>query len=136
MILDFIYYYLTLWFSTSKKKNRIRTPVERAAYTLGLVSMMWVMFICKAIEYFATNSFKKPFIPVLVYIVIGYGLMELYKYIYIKNGRYNSIVNNERPFSQYNISTRKGVTISIAICALSLVIPFSLRIILYIVNGE
>ena len=133
--LDFLYYYLTLWFSTSQTKNRIRTPEERTAYVLGIISMLWVMFICTAIEYFETKSFQKPFIPVFVYVLIGIGLTQLYQQIYIKKGRLNLIRNKDNPFSQYNLSNRKGVVISIVFCVASFLIPVILRVIIYKIAG-
>jgi len=129
-VLDFFYYYLTIWFSTSKVKNRIRTPMERTAYVLGVFSCLWALFLGSTIEYFITASFQKHYISIYVYVVIGWLCIQLYKYIYIYRGRYNALIDN-KPFSNWQLSNRKAINIILTILTLSVIIPFLIRIIIY-----
>lgn len=135
-IFDFIYYYLTMWFSTSKIADRIRTPQERAAYVLGIVSMIQVLFIVKIIEYLETNSFIEWQIPGLVYIILGLLFIQLYQYIYINRGRYDKFLHGKRPFSSMHFSQRQSINLVLSICILSFAIPMIARIIIFFINGR
>jgi Ca2+/Na+ antiporter len=135
ILIDFLYYYLTIWFSTSKRENRIRTPKERTAYTLGVISTICLIFIGKNIEFICTGYFNKQIIPTYFYIVIGFALIYVYQYIYINRDRYAEISRN-KPFSKYQISDKKGIFLSLLFCVLCFLIPASIRIIIYIIIGR
>jgi len=51
IILDFLFYYLTYWFEKNKDKLRWSTPLERSAYAVGLISMVWIMCVEEILTY-------------------------------------------------------------------------------------
>ena len=59
--------------------------------------------------------------------------MWLFKYIYITKKRYERIFEINQ--YKFNVSEKIGITISIVFVFLSLLIPFAIATILYVMNG-
>jgi hypothetical protein len=44
IFLDFLIFYLTVWFEEHKEKLSWSTPIERAIYVVGIVTILWLFF--------------------------------------------------------------------------------------------
>jgi len=82
IILDFLIYNLTVWYDNHRNRLTWSTPLERASYVVGMVTLMWAFSVCEIIYIFnhktVVLSFQLPF------AIIGFVSILLYKYIYIK----------------------------------------------------
>lgn len=112
VLFDFLFYYLTMWFSTAITKQ-FRTPAEQACYALGIVCFIYIFGAISLIEHSITKSFKS-YISDWAYILIGLGLMQLFQYIYITRGRYDLIKNGQNMNVRFNITDKKGIFISLS----------------------
>jgi hypothetical protein len=133
ILFDFLFYYLTMWFSTAKTQQ-ISSPPERASYTLGIISSVYIMWFFSLTEYFVAKSFKFH-INEWVYILIGFGLIQLYQYIYVNNGRYELIKNRENNDRRFRISDKRGMNLSIAFCIAGPLFFVVWKSIIHSING-
>ena len=120
-VLDFLFYYLTLWFEEHKQNLKWSTPLERAIYVLGIITICWIISFNEIIQMFFFKETIKSISTILI-IVIGLGIMELYKYIYITKKRYELIV---LPLHQYSYGKNKiGKISSIFFVFFSMMLPY------------
>jgi len=122
IILDFLIYNLTRYYEEHRKLLTWSTPLERASYVVGMVTLMWTFIVCEMIYIFNNKtlvlSFELPF------VIVGFGSMLLYKYIYIKRGRYERIVAS--PTKPFNINNKTGGIISIIFIFFSFLVMFGI----------
>lgn len=131
IVLDFLFYYLTLWFEEHKDKLKWSTPLERAVYAVGLVTMSWLYTLSQILNYTNVISVK---IFLWHYIIAALIIMQVYKYVYIKQKRYQLLLSRDR--RPGSVNTRTGIIISIIIVLLSLILPFILIIIFVPFGGH
>ncbi len=121
--LDFLVYYLTYWFEKNKKKLVWSTPLQRAIYAIVFAMAGLFSFIETILEstFLKQSNFKiSSFFIVLVAVVLN----QLLNYIYVKQGRYESIST-----IGFNLNNNMGVTISISViflCAIGFLIGYIL----------
>jgi hypothetical protein len=115
ILFDFLFYYLTMWFSTAKTKQ-LSSPSERASYALGISLLLYVMGINYLFGYFLTKSLKAT-IPIWICMLIGLGICQLFQYLYIDKGRYEFIKDREVQDSKFKIPDKNGMIISVIFSA-------------------
>ena len=120
-ILDFLIYYLTLWFTERQEKLRWSTPLERAIYAVGIASILWIFVLEELICFFVLKTSLK-IAPIIVVIVIGLIIMQAYSYIYIKRKRYK-LINNSAS-ERFKTGDKTGKVLSITFILLSFIIPY------------
>ena len=122
-IIDFLIFNLTNWFDAHRNRLKWSTPLQRATYIIGIVTMLWVFNFWIIISYFfhKTAIFKPAYI---VLLIVGIGTMQLYRYIYINRGRYERL--NQANTKPFNASERVGQVLSIIIVFFSLIALFIL----------
>ena len=124
IILDFPIFYLTLWFSSHKEQLKWSTPIERAIYAMGLVTLLWTISILEIVHIFIikdVNQFRVPLIPA---VLIGLLAMFIYQYIYISKKRYQFILSSKH--KSLDISSNTGKAISIIFVLFSFVLPYAI----------
>lgn len=126
-LLDFLFYYLTLWYTERKKKVTIQNATERTVYVLGICFLLWVLTIETIVEYVCIKSTKKQ-IPIVICLVVGLMFMQFLKYVYINKKRLKIINSNTYP--KFAITERNGIVLAIVFVCLSFITPFLLVIIL------
>jgi len=129
---DFLFYYLTCWFTKRAKVFKKMVPIDRVTYVMGISTLLWIMCIDMIVEYFIFGSFKS-IVPKYIFIISAFFFMWLFKYIYITKKRYERIFEINQ--YKFNVSEKIGITISIVFVFLSLLIPFAIATILYVMNG-
>jgi hypothetical protein len=125
MLFDFLFYYLTMYFEEHPEKLSWSSPLERVCYIVGLVSILWLRACWQLITYIQNNS-HLPEIPLIHVILVGLIIMQLYKYIYYKKGRYQSLLLNN---DKFNLNDSLGKTISITFVFFSFTLPLLVPII-------
>jgi hypothetical protein len=123
IILDFLFYYLTLWFEEHKDKLKWSTPLERSIYVMGLVTCLWLFSIWELIEIFILKPVILRHLPEIPFVILSLAIMQLYKYIYFTKKRYELISS-----SKYNFGGNKkvGKVLSIIFVFFSFTLPYIL----------
>ncbi len=134
ILFDFLFYYLTMWFSTAKTKQP-STPSERASYIFGISILLYIMGAYSLIEYFLTKSLKSH-IYTWICCIIGLGLIQLLQYIYIKRGRYELIKNREVQHKRFKISDKNGMVLSIIFGASGLLFVVLSVLLIHFLAGD
>ena len=124
-IIDFLYYYLVMWF---KKRGKVIDPIARPAFALGICSLLWFMTIDGIIEYVLFNTFKTR-IPKIIPVILGIAIIYFLEYIYVKRKRYYLILERDDP--KFNVSDKSGMIISIIFVLFSLAFLMLTAIILH-----
>jgi hypothetical protein len=128
IIIDFLYYYLVLWFEKVGKKIN---PYSRTSFVLGVSSLIWFITIDGIFEYalFNTTHLRTPkIVPIIIGIAIAYFL----DYIYVKKKRYDLILKRDDP--KFNISDKWGKIISLSFFAFTFLIFFMAAIIIHAIK--
>jgi hypothetical protein len=125
-ILDFLFYYFTLWFTQNKQKLVWSTPLERAAYAITIFTIFWIITIWE-ISVFTLPQFKNFNITAIPLAIAGFCVLFLYRYIYINRNRYELITSPN--YRKFKISDKNGILIAIIFGLTSAVIPFVLAVI-------
>ena len=125
IVFDFIFYYLTYWFTKNKEKLSWSTPPERAGYAMGLMVVDTVFSIRILINHY-NPSFQST-ISLLYFLIIGLGAMLFFQYVYVSRNRYEKI--SKKIPEYFFISDDTGATISIAITSLLIMSPFIILVI-------
>jgi len=124
IILDFLIFYLTGYFSDHKDQLKWSTPIERAIYALGLVTMLWVISILEIVYIFILKDFHKFHAPLIPGVIIGLLSMALYKFMYVNKGRYQHIKSSKHKLLSNN--NNSGKVISIIFVLFSFVLPYAI----------
>jgi len=98
IILDFLVFNLTNWYNNHRDRLVWSTPVGRASYIVGLITIMWMfsLWIIANIIFHKTITFGYGTLP---FVVIGVAVMYLCQFVYEKKGRYEKIAGSEnKPF--------------------------------------
>ncbi len=125
IVFDFVFYYLTYWFTKNKEKLSWSTPPERTAYAMGLMVVDIVFSISILFEHY--NLSIQFSISKLYFLIIGLAVMQFFQFIYIKRNRYEKI--SKKIPEYFSISDDTGANISIAIASLLIMSPFIILII-------
>jgi len=123
ILLDFIIYYLTLYFTNRPKTVSWTSPVERAIYALSLITTSWIL----AIQFFIIIHFGIDIESraLWIYVLIALGLMWLYKYIYITKSRLKLISSLPvRLKKNLKLNDIQCVVLSWLILLISFALPF------------
>ena len=127
-ILDFLVYYMAIWFEQRKAKLQWSTPIQRATYAYGLATMQFFSIGALLYTFISTKNIGLG-IPAFWIILIGIGLMQLYQYIYDARKRYELISKDAD--SRFKISNpTNGIIISICVFFFLFFSPFILCFIL------
>lgn len=120
ILLDFLFYYLALYFTKRPQTLSWSNPVQRASYCLGLISTSWLMAILffTLIHIVRNKKFDSNYmillVPVAIILIWGFG------YIYDTKGRYNSISNNQI----LKLNENLGIAIAWIVLLISFASPF------------
>ena len=120
ILLDFIFYYLALYFTKRPQTLFWSTPTQRASYCLGLISTSWLMAILffTLIHIVRNKNFDSNYlillVPIAIILIWGFG------YIYDTKGRYNSISNNKI----IKVNENLGIAIAWIVLFTSFASPF------------
>jgi hypothetical protein len=125
-MLDFLFYYLTLWFTQNKQKLIWSTPLQRAAYAITIVTIFWILTIWETLV-FVLPLFKNFNITAIPLTITGICVLLFYQYIYINRNRYELITSPN--YRKFKISDKNGILISIIFGLTSAIIPFVLAVI-------
>ena len=122
IILDFTFYYLTLYFTRKGSSLTASTPSQRAAYALGLITTSWIIAIIffTLVYVLKTKNFDGSYLFILLPIAMG--LIWLYQYIYIKKSRYYLLKSSGNFL--FNIDENWGIFIAWVILFISFAMPF------------
>ena len=119
IFLDFLIFYLTVWFEEHKEKLSWSTPIERAIYVVGIVTILWLFFLEEIICFFILKT-TLTIAPLILVIILGLAIMQGYSYIYIKKNRYE-LINSSRRFT---FSKDAGKIFSIIFVLFSFIVPY------------
>jgi hypothetical protein len=120
-------YYLALHFEDNKDRLKWSSPLERAIYAIGIISVLWIFSIWEIVELITTKSIPfqsiNPTLFTVITIAIGLGIMQFYSYIYITKNRYMKISNSE---FRSSINIRRGKILALGIGMFSFALPFAI----------
>jgi len=119
--IDFLFYYLTGWFTEHRDKLSWSNPLERTVYAMGLFTMFWIVGIGEILQFLMGKQVDFN-ISLLPFVILGLAIMGLYKYIYITRGRYEFILSGE--YRSFTLNVNTGVTVSIVFAFFSTLLPF------------
>jgi hypothetical protein len=108
-------------------------PNERVTYVMGIITIVWIIFFDKIIEFYFFGSFKSR-IPNFVFVIAALFLMWLYKYVYITKKRYEKYLKSNN--HKFTISEKEGISISIVFVFLSFIVPMIVIIIFHKMNNR
>jgi hypothetical protein len=117
ILLDFLFYYLSLYFTKRTQSVTWSTPKQRAAYALGLISTSWLMSIHVTLYVLNIINYNISYI----YVIASLLLIWLYNYVYITKERYEGI---DPP----SINDGLGIGIAWFILLFSFSLPFAILI--------
>jgi len=119
--IDFLFYYLTGWFTEHRDKLSWSDPLERAVYAMGLFTMFWIVGIGEISQFLMGKQvdFNMSLLP---FVILGLVVMALYKYIYITKRRYELILSAN--YRSFTLNANTGVTVSIIFAFFSTLLPF------------
>jgi hypothetical protein len=126
IILDFIFYYLALYFTKRPQTLSWSTPVERAGYALALITTSWLIAIVILIQLYIikdskiTSSFMYFFVPIALF------LMWIYQYTYVTKSRYSRLTSAKSTIT--GLSDNLGITLAWLILLGSFALPFIILI--------
>jgi O-antigen/teichoic acid export membrane protein len=119
IFLDFLIYNLTSWYDDHRNNLKWSTPVERASYVVGIITVLWLLIFWFVICVFLNKS-KITNITWIVCAILGFGSTLLYRYIYKKRGRYDRIImSKKKPF---NVSGKVGQWFCIGFVFFSMIV--------------
>jgi hypothetical protein len=126
IILDFIFYYLALYFTKRPQTDSWSTPEDRAGYALALITTSWLMaflfftlvYILKATNF--NSAYIYGFVPIALL------LMWLYQYVYVTKSRYLKLTSAK--FRITELSDSLGIAIAWLILLGSFALPFIILI--------
>jgi hypothetical protein len=127
-VLDFQFYYLTVWFEKTRDKLKWSTPIERTCYAMGLgtVSLFFGVYILA--QYTIFRSLKIG-ITWIFLLVIGFGSILAYRYIYIKQERLQTIQPSNFLLLK-NMSEQNRMKLAMGIFLLLIISPYIFMFIL------
>jgi hypothetical protein len=125
IILDFLFYYLTLYYTEHKDRLIWSTPLEWTTYVVGTITLLWIISICEAVELLIIKTLKfPPELPFLVTgVIIALAIMQFYKYIYFTRDRLKFIHSTD--FKSLR-SIKSGKSLAIGFVVFSFIIPFAI----------
>lgn len=126
IILDFIFYYLVIYFKNRPQTISWSTPEDRAGYALALITTSWLMaflfftlvYILKASNF--NSAYMYGFVPIALF------LMWLYQYVYVTKSRYLKFTSPK--FRGTELSDNLGIIIAWLILLGSFALPFIISI--------
>ena len=124
ILLDFPVFFLTNWFEWHKEQQKWSSPMERAIYSLGLVTILWGISIFEIIEIFILKNTSHLQIPLIPGVIIGLFSMSIYKYIYINRKRYQAIQFSNSKFLK--AGNKKGEILSIVFVLLFFILAYAI----------
>lgn len=123
IIFDFLIYNLTNWYTTHRNGLKWSTPLERAIYVVGIITMLWLFDFWIIINTFLlkNDTLKGSSMPfVISFVILGLVIMQIFQYIYNKKGRLERL--NQAPNKPFNASDNVGQVFSIGLFFLPLIV--------------
>jgi hypothetical protein len=123
IIFDFLIYNLTNWYTIHRDRLKWSTPLEKAIYVVGIISMLWFFDFWIIINTFLlkNDTLKGSSIPfVISFVILGLVIMQIFQYIYSKKGRLERL--NQAPNKPFNVGDNVGQVFSIGFFFLPLII--------------
>jgi hypothetical protein len=121
IILDFLVYYLTKYYEGRPKLLSWSTPIERAIYVVGLITILWLLVTEEVICFFVLKTTLKIF-PIVLGGIVGLLIMQIYTYIYVKKCRYDLLAER----FEFTMSERNGVLLAIVFTFFSFCMPYAI----------
>jgi hypothetical protein len=121
IILDFLVYYFAKYYEGRQEKLSWSTPLERAIYVVGILTILWLLVIEEIICFFVLKTTLKIF-PIFFGGIAGLLIMQVYSYIYVKKNRFDLLELRFEP----RISKRRGVTLAILFGFFSFCLPYAI----------
>ena len=122
IILDFLFYYLALYFSNRPKTLSWSNPVQRASCCLGLMSTSWVIAILFFILIHVVKNYNFNSNYMILLVPIALILIWFYGYVYDTKGRYYSVSNSNSQILKINENL--GMSIAWLVLLISFASPF------------
>jgi len=122
IILDFLFYYLALYFFSRPKTLFWSNPVQRASYCLGLMSTSWVIAILFFTLIHVVRKFNFNSNYMILLVPTALILIWFYGYVYDTKGRYYSVSNSNSQILKINQNL--GMSIAWLVLLISFASPF------------
>ena len=119
ILLDFLILNLAAWYGSHRNRLKWSTPLERACYVVGMITLLWIFSICELYDIFKYKSIVFNY-QLLPFAAAGFCSNLIYLYIYKSKGRYQRLV--ESGIKPFNISTKSGIVVSIIFIIVSFLI--------------
>lgn len=123
IIFDFLIYNLNNWYTAHRSGLQWSNPLERAVYAAGMITMLWLFdfYLIIKTSLLKNDVSKVSEIPFLIlFVVLGLSVMQLFQYIYGKKGRLKRL--EEATVKPFNISDQFGQALVIGLSFLPIVI--------------
>jgi hypothetical protein len=128
-------YYFTEYFSNNRRLLTWSTPLERSAYAVGLIVMLWlltVLILFGIILNISIPALQNKIVMLVSIGIIGIVAIYLVEYIYISKKRYDYITSKE--YNSFKTNYKIGVIISISILFASILVLPLLGILIHIIG--
>jgi len=128
IVLDFLFFYLTHYFESNRSKLKWSTPLERAVYVVTIATMFWIFTAWESVEIFITKTDFLKNLNMILGIIIGLCVMQIYKYVYLTKKRY-AVINSPERQTFAKINKKTGQVIALAFVMFSTILPFFIMIV-------
>jgi hypothetical protein len=118
-LLDFLMYYLTLYFVKRPQALSWSSPEQRAIYGLSLITTSWLMALefCFVVLFFRDiNSYY-----IMLNVLVALGLMWIYNYIYLTRKRLDLLRSSG--FNFFNLNDNICISIACVVLLVSFGLP-------------
>jgi len=118
-LLDFLMYYLTLYFVKRPQALSWSSPEQRAIYGLSLITTSWLMALefCFFMLFF--RNINSDYL--LLNVIVALGLMRIYNYIYMDRKRLDLL--RASGFNFFNLSDNICIIIACVVLLVSFGLP-------------
>jgi len=131
-LLDFLFYYFVCLFDkTDPKHVKFKSHLDQAAYVLTICSGLWLVLISGIVQYILFNQIKVN-LPAYIFIFAGLLLYFFYRKIYIKEERYNQIL--QKRIAIFNVSEQTGRIIVVIVAFSSLLSLMLVAVLLHSIS--
>ena len=123
-VLDFFMYYLSLYYIKRPEAVSWSSPEQRAIYALSLITTSWLL----ALEFFVFVYFFKPVNSeyLLLNILIVFGLLRIYNYIYVTRRRLDKLRSSR--FNFFNLNENICMLIAFIGLIISFILPCAILV--------
>jgi ABC-type Fe3+ transport system permease subunit len=125
-ILDFIIYYIALYFTRNSQLLSWSSAIERSCYVISIATGFWIFTFWEITTDYVLKETNTHPLPTIQIIIVVICILLLYQYIYINRKRYELITSKN--YRQFRVKDKNGIVIVIIFCIISFLLPFALAI--------